>query len=112
MLAMRAASNSHLSTSTMALPGMSLNCGVNSHHLTKTRNIVEEENAAYGTGRPERDVGANMESHGKTLKDRVDDASDRVQRGPKKADPTDDGRFQVGDEGASDAHDLASSRQP
>lgn len=53
-----------------------------------------------------------MEAHGKAVKDRVDDASDRVQKGPKKANPTDDGRFKVGEEGESDAHDLASARQP
>jgi hypothetical protein len=78
--------------------------------LTPARNIVDEENAAYGTKRPDADIGANMETHGETLKDRVDDAPDRVQKGPKKADPTDDGRFKVGEEG--DAHDLAASRQP
>lgn len=78
----------------------------NSH---RSRNIVDEENDTYGVKQADRDIGANMEAHGKSLKDRVDD-SDSVQKGPKKDHPTVDGRSQVGDEG--DAHDLAHSRQP
>jgi hypothetical protein len=70
------------------------------------RNIVEEENAVYGTGRADPDLGAAMESHGKAVKDRVDD---RVKKGPKKADPTE---FKLGEESERDAHGLASARQP
>jgi len=79
-------------------------------HHGASQNIVDEENDAYGVKQADRDIGQNMETHGKALKDRVDDASDGVQKGPKKNHPTADGRSRVGDEG--DAHDLAHSRQP
>jgi hypothetical protein len=70
---------------------------------------VEEENAAYGTGRADRDLGHAMETHGKGLTEKTDGQSHG------KMDPTDDGRFKVGDgEGPHDLkqHDLAASRQP
>lgn len=73
------------------------------------RNIVDEENDVQGIKQADRDIGANMETHGKALKAHLDD-SDSVQKGPNKGDPTTDGGSQVGDEG--DMHDMAHSRQP
>jgi hypothetical protein len=73
------------------------------------RNIVEEENDNYGVKQADRNIGSNTETHGKALKDRLDNP-DSVQKGSEEGATTTDGRSQVGDEG--DMHDLAHSRQP